>query len=97
MITTRSVRLLALAVILLCAALESFGEEKRTFILATGRRDPRIYAIDLHKALQPANNNTSNAIVSRALVNPRRLDGTPLGDPAKRLKKARLQSRVLTH
>jgi hypothetical protein len=32
--------------------------------------------------LQPPNNNTSNAIVSRALVNPRRLDGTPLGDPA---------------
>jgi len=82
MITTRSVRLLALAVVFLCAALESFGEEKRTFILATGRRDPRIYAIDLHKALQPANNNPSNAIVSRALVNPRRLDGTPLGDPA---------------
>jgi DNA-binding beta-propeller fold protein YncE len=82
MITTRSVRLLALAAVLLCAALDSFGEEKRTFILATGRRDPRIYAIDLHKALQPANNNTSNAIVSRALVNPRRLDGTPLGDPA---------------
>jgi YVTN family beta-propeller protein len=78
----RSLRLLTLAVVLSCTALESFGEDKRTFILATGRRDPRIYAIDLHKALQPANNNTSNAIVSRALVNPRRLDGTPLGDPA---------------
>lgn len=52
------------------------------FILATGRRDPRIYAIDLREALRPANNNTSNAIVSRSLVNPRRLDGTLLGDPA---------------
>lgn len=52
------------------------------FILATGRRDPRIYAIDLRDALRPANNNTSHAIVSRALVNPRRLDGTLLGDPA---------------
>lgn len=51
-------------------------------ILATGRRDPRIYAIDLREALRPANNNTSNAIVSRSLVNPRRLDGTLLGDPA---------------
>ncbi|HEY6925828.1 MAG TPA: hypothetical protein VI653_20275, partial [Steroidobacteraceae bacterium] len=70
------------AVVLLCAALESFGEESRTFILATGRRDPRVYAIDLHKALQPANNNTPSAIVSRALVNPRRLDGARLGDPA---------------
>lgn len=52
------------------------------FILATGRRDPRIYAIDLHEALRPQNNNTSNAIVSRSLVSPRRLDGTLLGDPA---------------
>ncbi|MDB6091298.1 MAG: hypothetical protein JWN85_4082 [Gammaproteobacteria bacterium] len=67
MITMRSVRLLTLAVVLLSATLESFGEESRTFILATGCRDPRIYAIDLHKALQPENNNTSNAIVSRAL------------------------------
>jgi hypothetical protein len=39
-----------------------------TFILVTGRRDPRIYAIDLQKALQPANNNTPNAIVSRSKV-----------------------------
>lgn len=52
------------------------------FILATGRRDPRIYAIDLREALRPQNNNTSNAIVSRSLVSPRRLDGTLLGDPA---------------
>lgn len=51
------------------------------FILATGRRDPRIYAIDLRAALRAENNNTSNAIVSRSLVNPRRLDGTLLGDP----------------
>src|SRR5215471_598413 len=53
-----------------------------TIILATGRRDPRIYAIDLGQALRPENNNTSNAIVSRSLVNPRRLDGSLLGDPA---------------
>src|SRR5215468_3986077 len=52
------------------------------FILATGRRDPRIYAIDLREALRPQNNHTSNAIVSRSLVSPRRLDGTLLGDPA---------------
>jgi hypothetical protein len=51
-------------------------------ILASGRRDPRIYAIDLHAALKPENNNTSNAIVSRSLVSPRRLDGALLGDPA---------------
>src|SRR3989454_7614942 len=53
-----------------------------TFILATGRRDPRIYAIDLKKALRPENNNTPNAIVSRSKVSLDRLDGRPLGDPA---------------
>src|SRR5437867_1987027 len=53
-----------------------------TFILATGRRDPRIYAIDLKKALRPKNNNTPNAIVSRSKTALDRLDGRPLGDPA---------------
>ena len=52
------------------------------FILATGRRDPRIYAIDFKAALIPRNNNTPNAIVSRSKVNPDRLDGTRVGDPA---------------
>jgi YVTN family beta-propeller protein len=53
-----------------------------TFILATGRRDPRIYAIDLEEALKSENNNTPNAIVSRSKVALDRLDGRPLGDPA---------------
>src|SRR5499425_3588052 len=53
-----------------------------TFILATGRRDPRIYAIDFDAALKPRNNNTQNAIVSRSKVHADRLDGTPIGDPA---------------
>src|SRR3989449_7076988 len=52
------------------------------FILATGRRDPRIYAIDFNAALKPKNNNTPNAIVSRSKVHPDRLDGVPVGDPA---------------
>ena len=52
------------------------------FALVTGRRDPRIYAIDLAAALKGANNNTPNAIISRNWVNPRRLDGQLLGDPA---------------
>src|SRR5438270_11866348 len=55
---------------------------KDLFILATGRRDPRIYAIDFRAALRPQNNNTPHAIVSRSKVLPDRLDGTPLGDPA---------------
>ena len=53
-----------------------------TFILATGRRDPRMYAIDLKKALRPENNNTPNAIVSRSKTALDRLDGKLLGDPA---------------
>ena len=52
------------------------------YALVTGRRDPRIYAIDLGAALKPANNNTANAIISRSWVGPRRLDGVLLGDPA---------------
>src|SRR6266404_1872118 len=54
----------------------------QTFILATGRRDPRIYAIDFDAALKARNNYTPNAIVSRSKVHPDRLDGTPVGDPA---------------
>src|SRR5512138_2741963 len=53
-----------------------------TWILATGRRDPRMYAIDLEKALRPENNNTPNAIVSRSKVALDRLDGKFLGDSA---------------
>jgi DNA-binding beta-propeller fold protein YncE len=52
------------------------------YAFVTGRRDPRIYAIDLGAALKPANNNTDKAIISRSLVGPRRLDGVLLGDPA---------------
>jgi DNA-binding beta-propeller fold protein YncE len=54
----------------------------KTFILATGRRDPRMYAIDLEKALAAANQNTPNAIVSRSKSALDALDGRPLGDPA---------------
>ena len=54
----------------------------KSYILVAGRRDPRIYAIDFEAALRPENNNTPNAIVSRSLVGPRRLDGALLGDPA---------------
>jgi hypothetical protein len=54
----------------------------KSYILVAGRRDPRIYAIDFEAALRPENNSTPNAIVSRSLVGPRRLDGMLLGDPA---------------
>ena len=66
--------------LLLCLTHDVLADS--TFILATGRRDPRIYAIDLEQALKPKNNNTPNAIVSRSKVALDRLDGRPLGDPA---------------
>jgi YVTN family beta-propeller protein len=73
-------KLLVAGGLLLCFAQEALGDN--TFILATGRRDPRMYAIDLQKALRPENNNTPNAIVSRSKVALDRLDGGPLGDSA---------------
>src|SRR5207302_10227501 len=71
-----------LAVLLLLLAVADVALADESFILATGRRDPRIYTIEFNAALKPRNNNTPNAIVSRAKVHPDRLDGTPVGDPA---------------
>ncbi|HIM56314.1 MAG TPA: hypothetical protein EYM39_06390 [Candidatus Latescibacteria bacterium] len=64
----------------LCGAQEV--EDSQTYILATGRRLPYLYAISLADAVEPANNNTANAIVSRSKVALERLDGRLLGDPA---------------
>ena len=66
--------------LLLCLAPGALAND--IFILATGRRDPRMYAIHLKTALTTQNNNTPNAIVSRSKVALDRLDGKPLGDPA---------------
>src|SRR5438128_12405050 len=76
----KTYKLVVAGAFLLCLAQEALA--RNTFILATGRRDPRMYAIDLQKALRPENNNTPNAIVSRSKVALDRLDGRPLGDPA---------------
>src|SRR5438132_1535817 len=76
----RIVSLIAFPLLLLAAADIALASD--LFILATGRRDPRIYAIDFNAALKRQNNNTSNAIVSRSKVHPDRLDGTSVGDPA---------------
>src|SRR5882724_11009054 len=70
----------AFSISILAAADVALADD--TFILATGRRDPRIYAIDFRAALKRHNNNTPNAIVSRSKVHRDRLDGTPVGDPA---------------
>ena len=53
-----------------------------TYILAAGRRLPYLYAISLSEALDPANNNTGNAIIGRNQVALPHLDGRLLGDPA---------------
>lgn len=78
--------LIVVSSLLLCFAHEAcIAHEARagnTHILVTGRRDPRIYAIDLKEALRPENNNTPNAIVSRSKTALDRLDGKLLGDPA---------------
>ena len=63
-----------------CGAHEAAGQS--TYILATGRRLPYLYAISFDEAIAPANDNTPNAIVSRSKVALDRLDGQLLGDPA---------------
>src|SRR5262245_40420815 len=69
-------------VILLITLIAATAVAQDTYILATGRRLPYLYAISLDAAMDPANNNTSNAIVSRSKVALSRLDGKLLGDPA---------------
>ena len=73
---------LVIAVLLatVCGTHEAVSQS--TYILVTGRRLPYLYAISLDGAVAPANNNTPNAIVSRAKVALDRLDGQQLGDPA---------------
>jgi YVTN family beta-propeller protein len=67
--------------LLLCFAQEALSDSE-TWILATGRRIPLMYAIDLKQALRPENNGTPNAIVSRSKVALDRLDDKLLGDSA---------------
>lgn len=70
----------AAALVTGCGPAPFVGPE--TYILATGRRLPYVYAIPLERALDPANDRTPNAILSRSKVALDRLDGQPLGDPA---------------
>src|SRR4051812_33595787 len=76
-------RTAAIALVLLATAgNDALAEGRRTFILATGRRDPRIFAIDLPEALDARNQGTPNAIVARSKVALDRLDGKRVGDSA---------------
>ena len=71
---------MATALVMGCGSRQ--GTEQETYILATGRRLPYVYAIPLERALDPANDQTPTAILSRSKVALDRLDGQPLGDPA---------------
>jgi DNA-binding beta-propeller fold protein YncE len=74
---------LALAMSLLVDAIVAQQPStKHRYILAAGRRLPLIYAVSLDAALDPANDRTSKAIVSRAKVATEAFDGRLLGDPA---------------
>jgi DNA-binding beta-propeller fold protein YncE len=55
---------------------------KGRYILAAGRRLPYVYAVSLDAALDPANDRTAKAIVSRGKVATDAMDGRLLGDPA---------------
>lgn len=56
--------------------------ERSRYILALGRRLPYVYAVSFEAALNPSNDRTAKAIVSRAKVAADALDGRLLGDPA---------------
>src|SRR5215469_1445538 len=49
------------------------------YALVTGRRDPKVIVVDLAKAMDPANNGTPKAIVSKVRVSP----DVPAIDPSR--------------
>jgi DNA-binding beta-propeller fold protein YncE len=65
------------------AAIDAQGPAgPRRYILAAGRRLPYLYVVSLDAMLDPANDRTNKAIVSRSKVAADALDGRLLGDPA---------------
>ena len=76
-------RVALLAAVVLSVGLDTLGAAAQsTYVLVAGRRLPFLYAISLDAALDPANDGTPNAIVSRSKVALDGLDGRLLGDPA---------------
>ncbi|NKB33177.1 MAG: hypothetical protein GKR91_08770 [Pseudomonadales bacterium] len=85
MIGLAKIMRLFLVVLMMFFASNSVAQEiseQSAYILAAGRRLPYLYGISLDAALDPSNNNTSHAIISRNKVALDRLDGQLLGDPA---------------
>ncbi len=65
---TAGVRLLAAASALAASGSAAWAEGP--YALVTGRRDPKVIVVDLAKAMDPANNATPKAIVSRVRISP---------------------------
>lgn len=82
--TATSLTCLALAVTTLFGAAIDAQQAvgKSRYIIATGRRLPYLYVVSLDAALDPANDRTAKAIVSRHKVATEAMDGRLLGDPA---------------
>ena len=74
--------LLFSACLMTAATIAQETADQSTYVLVAGRRLPYLYGISLDDAIDPANNNTPNAIISRSKVALDQLDGRPLGDPA---------------
>lgn len=73
---------LVVAAVLAPATVAQEAAGKGRYIIAAGRRLPYLYAISLEAALDPANDRTAKAIVSRSKAAADALDGRLLGDPA---------------
>jgi DNA-binding beta-propeller fold protein YncE len=79
----RHISLVLAAATLLGVAIDAQpAASSRRYILAAGRRLPYLYVVSLNAALDPANDRTANAIVSRHKVAADATDGRLLGDPA---------------
>lgn len=77
-------RRLALVAMLFLIATQTVQEAagQSRSVLVAGRRLPYLYAISLDAALDPANDQTANAVIGRNKVALDRLDGQLVGDPA---------------
>ena len=73
---------LAAAVLLAVATGAQETASRQRYVIAAGRRLPYVYVVSLDAALDPANDRTSRAILSRGKVAADALDGRLLGDPA---------------
>lgn len=77
----RRLALVALVLLVGTQTVQEAAGQSRS-VLVAGRRLPYLYAISLDTALDPANDQTANAVIARNKVALDRLDGQLVGDPA---------------